>query len=66
MEKIRVLLADDHELVRKGLAKLLESYKDLAIVGEAGDGLEAVEQTRKLKPDVLVIDLSMPRLSGWS
>ncbi|HTP13263.1 MAG TPA: response regulator transcription factor [Bacteroidota bacterium] len=64
MDKIRVLLADDHELVRKGLAKLLEAYKDLTIVGEAGDGLEAVEQTRKLKPDVLVIDLSMPRLSG--
>jgi two-component system, NarL family, response regulator NreC len=64
MDKIRVLLADDHELVRKGLAKLLESYKDLTIVGEAGDGVEAVEQTKQLNPDVLVIDLSMPRLSG--
>ncbi len=64
MEKIRVLLADDHELVRTGLVKLLESYKDLDIVGEAGDGVEAVEKTKKLNPDVLVIDLSMPNLSG--
>ena len=64
MDKIKVLLADDHELVRTGLVKLLESYKDLVIVGEAGDGLEAVEKTKKLNPDVLVIDLSMPNLSG--
>jgi two-component system, NarL family, response regulator NreC len=64
MDKIRIVLADDHELVRSGLAKLLETYKDLVIVGEAGDGLEAVEKTKKLNPDVLVIDLSMPKLSG--
>lgn len=64
MDKIKVLLADDHELVRSGLVKLLETYKDVIIVGEAGDGFEAVEKTRKLNPDVLIIDLSMPRLSG--
>jgi len=64
MDKIRIVLADDHELVRSGLIKLLETYKDLAIVGEAGDGLEAVEKTKKLNPDVLIIDLSMPKLSG--
>ncbi len=64
MDKIRIVLADDHELVRSGLIKLLETYKDLEIVGEAGDGLEAVEKTKKLNPDVLVIDLSMPELSG--
>jgi DNA-binding NarL/FixJ family response regulator len=64
MDKIRVLLADDHELVRSGLIKLLETYKDLTVIGEAGDGSEAVEKTRKLNPDVLVIDLSMPKLSG--
>ena len=64
MDKIRIILADDHELVRSGLVKILEVHKDLQIVGEAGDGLEAVEQTKKLKPDVLIIDLSMPRLSG--
>ncbi len=59
-----MLLADDHELVRKGLIKLLESYKDLTVVGDAGDGIEAVDKTKELSPDVLVIDLSMPRLSG--
>jgi DNA-binding NarL/FixJ family response regulator len=64
MEKIKVLLADDHELVRTGLVKLLEAYKDIIIVGEAGDGQEAVEKTKKLNPDVLVIDLSMPKLTG--
>lgn len=64
MDKVRVVLADDHELVRTGLVKLLESFKDLVIVGEAGDGVEAVEKTKKLNPDVLVIDLSMPNLSG--
>jgi DNA-binding NarL/FixJ family response regulator len=64
MDKIRVLLADDHELVRTGLVKLLETYKDLLIVGEAADGVEAVEKTKKLNPDIVVIDLSMPRLSG--
>jgi DNA-binding NarL/FixJ family response regulator len=64
MEKIKVLLADDHELVRSGLVKLLEAYKDIVVVGEAGDGQEAVEKTKKLNPDVLVIDLSMPKLTG--
>jgi two-component system, NarL family, response regulator NreC len=64
MDKIRILLADDHELVRSGLMKLLETYKDLTVVGEAGDGLEAIEKTKALKPDVLIIDLSMPKLSG--
>jgi DNA-binding NarL/FixJ family response regulator len=64
VERIRIVLADDHELVRTGLLKLLETYKDLVVVGEAGDGLEAVEKTKALNPDVLVIDLSMPNLSG--
>lgn len=64
MEKIKVLLADDHELVRTGLVKLLEAYKDITVIGEAGDGQEAVEKTKKLNPDVLVIDLSMPKLTG--
>ncbi len=64
MNTVRIVLADDHELVRSGLVKVIESYKDLQIVGEAGDGLEAVEKTKSLNPDVLIIDLSMPRLSG--
>ena len=64
MDKIQILLADDHPLVRSGLIKLLEPYKEFIIVGEAGDGEEAVAMTKKLEPDVVVIDLSMPKLSG--
>jgi len=64
MDKIRILLADDHPLIRCGIATLLQSYKDFEIVGEAQDGEEAVEKTKVLKPDVLIIDLSMPKLSG--
>lgn len=64
MDKIRILLADDHPLIRSGIATLLQSYKDFEIVGEAQDGEEAVEKTKDLEPDVLVIDLSMPKLSG--
>jgi two-component system response regulator NreC len=64
MEKIRVLLADDHTLIRSGIATLLQGYKDIDVVGEAQDGEEAVEKAGELEPDVVVIDLSMPRLSG--
>lgn len=64
MNKIRILLADDHPLVRSGLIKLLEPYKEFVIVGEAGDGEEAVAMTKKLEPDIVIIDLSMPVLSG--
>jgi two-component system, NarL family, response regulator NreC len=64
MNKIRILLADDHPLVRSGLIKLLEPFKEFVVVGEASDGEEAVAMTKKLEPDVLIIDLSMPNLSG--
>ncbi|MGD0038277.1 MAG: response regulator transcription factor [Bacteroidota bacterium] len=64
MNRIRILLADDHPMVRSGLIKLLEPYKEFVIVGEAGDGEEAVEMTKKLQPDIVIIDLSMPKLSG--
>jgi two-component system response regulator NreC len=64
MNKTRILLADDHPMVRSGLIKLLEPYKEFVVVGEAGDGLEAVAMTKKLEPDVVIIDLSMPKLSG--
>ena len=64
MEKIRILIADDHPLVRSGLIKLLESYKEFATVGEASDGDQAITMTMELKPDVVVIDLSMPKVSG--
>jgi two-component system, NarL family, response regulator NreC len=64
MNKIRILLADDHPMIRSGLMKLLESYKEFVIVGEAGDGEEAVKLTKKLEPDVVIVDISMPKLSG--
>ncbi|MEK6566051.1 MAG: response regulator transcription factor [Bacteroidota bacterium] len=64
MEKIRILLADDHALVRSGLIRLLEPNKDILVIGEAEDGEETIRKTKELKPDVVVIDLSMPKISG--
>jgi DNA-binding NarL/FixJ family response regulator len=61
---IRVVIADDHTLVREGIRALLEKAGDIQIVGEASDGQEALETAERLMPDVLVIDVSMPRLSG--
>ncbi|HEX4137553.1 MAG TPA: response regulator transcription factor [Bryobacteraceae bacterium] len=61
---IRVVLADDHSLVRRGFRRLLEDEPGIAVVGEACDGAEAVELARSLRPDVIVMDMSMPRLNG--
>jgi DNA-binding NarL/FixJ family response regulator len=61
---IRVLLADDHQIVRQGLRALMETDETLKVVGEAADGRQAIEMTRKLSPDVLVLDIVMPRLNG--
>lgn len=61
---VKIVLAEDHHLVRKGLKSLLESESSFQLVGEAGDGLEALQMTEKLKPDVLVLDLAMPRMHG--
>ena len=62
--RIRVLLADDHLVVRQGLARLLREEPDIEIVAEASDGLAAVELARQLLPDVVTMDISMPKLDG--
>jgi DNA-binding NarL/FixJ family response regulator len=62
--RIRVLVADDHTIVRQGLVGILKGSEDIEVIGEAPDGHEAVEKALKLKPDVVVVDVSMPRLSG--
>ncbi|HEY6830459.1 MAG TPA: response regulator transcription factor [Gemmatimonadaceae bacterium] len=61
---IRVVLADDHPIVREGLRQLVNAQPDMRVVGEAGDGAEACRVARELQPDVLVMDLSMPVLDG--
>ena len=64
MKKIRILLADDHKLMRLGLLSLIAGESDMECVGEAGNGQQAVSLARQLKPDVIVMDLMMPKLSG--
>jgi DNA-binding NarL/FixJ family response regulator len=64
MPVIRVLLADDHALFRQGLASLLAAQRDFEVVGEAGDGRQAVELARDLEPDVVLMDVSMPAMDG--
>src|SRR5581483_11109438 len=63
-EKIRVVLADDHAVVREGTRELLERHTDIEVVGEAGDGEEAVALVTRQKPDVVLMDIAMPRLNG--
>ena len=61
---INIVLADDHQVVRKGLKALLSAEVDLSVVGEAGDGLETVQLVERLKPDILVLDLMMSGING--
>ena len=61
---VRVLLADDQDLVRAGFRMILETQADVEVVGEAGDGVEAVAATRRLQPDVVLMDIRMPNLDG--
>ena len=64
MKKIRIVLADDHSVVRQGFRMILNAHSDLEIVGEAGNGREAVELAATLRPDVVVMDVAMPELNG--
>lgn len=61
---IRIIIADDHAIFRDGLRRLLASEKDFVVIAEAADGQEAVSLTRQLKPDILLLDLAMPRVPG--
>ncbi|NKE69780.1 response regulator transcription factor [Candidatus Manganitrophus noduliformans] len=64
MTKIRILIADDHRVVREGLAAILKSRSDMDVVGEAINGFEVIEKTKALKPDVILMDISMPQMNG--
>jgi len=64
MKKVRVLLADDHNLIRAGLRRVVESQPEFAVAGEAEDGRQAVAMAESLKPDVVVMDIGMPLLNG--
>lgn len=64
MEHIKIVLADDHVLVRKGIRAMLESDAEMEVVGEASNGQEALEAARTLKPDILVLDIRMPQMDG--
>ena len=61
---IKIFLADDHTIVRQGLAKLLEAEPNIKVVGEAQDGREAVDKVQKLNPDIVIMDIAMPMLNG--
>ena len=63
-EKHRIVIAEDYTIVRQGLKSLLDSFSDLQVVGEAVDGKEAIEAVERLKPDLVLMDLSMPKTDG--
>ena len=66
MDQINVLLADDHMMVREGIHQLLELEDNISVVGEAGDGIECIDAIYKLRPDVVVLDINMPKMDGLS
>jgi DNA-binding NarL/FixJ family response regulator len=64
MTPITILLADDHEIVRRGMKMLLEDEETVKVIGEASDGLEAIEKVKTLMPNVVILDLTMPKMTG--
>ncbi len=64
MKTIKVILADDHSIVRNGIKSTLSDAKNIKVIGEASNGLEAIEAVKKLQPDVVVMDISMPEMNG--
>lgn len=63
---MRILIADDHEIVRKGICSILESRKNIDICGEASNGQDAVEKASQLNPDLIILDVTMPNLDGFA
>jgi CheY-like chemotaxis protein len=64
-EYVRILIVDDHEMIRKGVCAVLSARKDIEVCGEAADGLEAIEKAKKLQPDLVIMDITMPKMSGF-
>src|SRR6201993_619890 len=64
MSSVEILIADDHELFRRTVRSFIESHPDYHVCGEAGDGIEAVEKVRQLRPDIVLMDINMPRMDG--
>jgi DNA-binding NarL/FixJ family response regulator len=65
MSKIKVLIADDHALVREGITAFLKTCDDIEVIAEASDGIEAIEKAHRLHPDIIVMDINMPKLGGY-
>ncbi|MCD4719718.1 MAG: response regulator transcription factor [Desulfobacula sp.] len=64
MKKIQILIADDHSVVRKGICQIIDVQADMEVAGEAKDGVEALKKARRLTPDIVLLDIAMPNLSG--
>ena len=64
MEKLKILLAEDHRILREGLKRMIDEQPNMEVVGEADDGIEAWQKTTELQPDIVLMDVSMPRMNG--